>query len=343
MLTDRRRRVLRALIEEYVASGQPVGSRHLVERHRLACSPATVRNELVALEETGYVYQPHVSSGRVPTDAGYRAFVDELLAEGDARSEGDARAVRERYLAIAGEVDDLMRQTSALLSHLTHSVAVVMAPALNLSRIRRVDLVSLAPRRALVVVITENGEVVNRQAALSFDVAPELLAEMEGVLNDALRGKRAAQVRPLRASLGPDHPGHSLFTEITEQVVECLEEADWDRLYHVGVSELLALPEFADSSVVRPLLTVLEDGLVMLETLSEVMRTRGITVRIGAENRAQELEQMSLVATRYGSESADGIVGVIGPTRMDYSRSIAAVHCAADSLSEVLGGGVERR
>ncbi|MDY0087843.1 MAG: heat-inducible transcriptional repressor HrcA [Coriobacteriia bacterium] len=342
MLTDRRRSVLKALIEEYIASGQPVGSKHLVERHQLGCSPATVRNELVALEETGYVYQPHISSGRVPTDAGYRTFVDDLLAAGDMASDDDTLAVRERYLDIVGEVDELMRQTSTLLSHLTHYVAVVVAPALNLSRIHRVNIVSMAPRRALIVVITESGEVVNRHVTFSTEATPELLAEMESALNVALGGKRAAEVRPLRGRLDIGHPDHGLFTEVTQQVVECLEEADWDRLYHVGVPELLALPEFSHSSMVRPLLTVLEDGLGMLETLSEVMRTRGITVRIGSENRARELEQMSLVATRYGSETSDGIVGVIGPTRMDYSRSIAAVHCAADSLSEALGGSAER-
>lgn len=341
MLNERRRVVLKALVEEYIASGQPVGSRHLVERYQLACSPATVRNELAALEETGYVYQPHVSSGRVPTDAGYRAFVDELLESGEPPAHTDAIEVRRRYLALAGEVDDLMRQTSALLSHLTHYVAVVMAPTLSLSRIRRVDLVSMAPRRVLVVVITESGEVVNRHVTLSADVSRDRLATVEGALNASLDGKRAAEVRPLHRAVETGRPGHALIAEIMEQVLECLDEADRDRLYHVGVPELLALPEFADASMVRPLLALLEDGLVMLETLSEVMRTGGMTVRIGSENSARELGRLSLVATRYGSETADGIVGVIGPTRMDYSRSIAAVHCAADGLSEMLGGTTE--
>lgn len=342
MLTDRRRRVLKALVEEYIASGQPVGSRSLVERYRLGCSPATVRNELVALEETGYVYQPHISAGRVPTDVGYRAFVDDLLQSQDLLSGDDAVAVRERYLDVAGEVGELMRQASTLLSDLTHYVAVVMAPALNLSRIRRVDIVPMGPRRVLVVVITEGGEVVNRHVSLSSDPSPERLAEVERALNASLEGKRAAEVRPLQRAVKDARPDQALFAEITEQVLECVEEADWDRLYHVGVPELLALPEFSDSSMVRPLLTVLEDGLVMLETLSEVMRAGGVTVRIGSENSARELGQMSLVASRYGSDTADGIVGVIGPTRMDYSRSITAVHCAADGLSEALGGTANR-
>lgn len=338
MLSERRRRVLKALVEEYIASGQPVGSKLLVDCYHLGCSPATVRSELAALEETGYVYQPHVSSGRVPTDTGYRAFVDELLETGKPAPDGEALPVRRSYLELAGEIDDLIRQTSVALSHLTHYVAVVMAPTLNLSRIRRVDLVSMGARRALLVVITESGQVVNRHVALSEEATPERLAEVERALNASLSDKQAVEVRPLRRAMDTGRAEHALLAEIIGQVLECLEEADRDRLYHVGVPELLALPEFSDTSMVRPLLTVLEDGLVMLETLSEVMRDGGLTVRIGSENSARELGHMSLVATKYGSENADGIVGVIGPTRMDYSRSIAAVHSAAEELSEALGG-----
>jgi heat-inducible transcriptional repressor len=338
MLNERRRRVLTALVEEYIASGQPVGSKHLVDCYQLGCSPATVRSELAALEETGYVYQPHVSSGRVPTDTGYRAFVDDLLESGETPADTDALQVRRSYLELAGEVDELMRQTSAALSHLTHYVAVVMAPTLNLSRIRRVSIVSMGSRRALLVVITEGGEVVNRHVVLSAEATPERLAEVERALNASLADKRAVEVRPLHRAIETGRPEHAVLAEIMEQVLECLEEADRDRLYHVGVPELLALPEFTDPSMVRPLLTVLEDGLIMLETLSEVMRAGRLTVRIGSENRARELGRLSLVATKYGSETADGIVGVIGPTRMDYSRSIAAVHSAAEGLSEALGG-----
>lgn len=343
MLNDRRRRVLNALVEEYIATGQPVGSKHLVESYQLGCSPATVRSELAALEETGYVYQPHVSSGRVPTDSGYRAFVDDLLESGEAPAGSGPIELQYSYLSLVNEVDELMKQTSTLLSHLTHYVAVVMAPTLNLSRIRRVNLVAMGPRRMLVVVITESGEVVNRHVTLSADASPDRLAEVERALNASLVDKHAVEVRPLHRAFETGRPEHAVLAEITEHVLECLQEADRDRVYHVGVPELLALPEFADASMVRPLLTVLEDGLVMLETLSEVMRTGGLTVRIGHENRARELGRLSLVATRYGSDTADGIVGVIGPTRMDYSRSIAAVHCVAEGLSEALGGTPDKR
>jgi heat-inducible transcriptional repressor len=337
MLSDRRRQILNALVREYIDSGQPVSSQGLVDQYGLGFSSATVRNELSALEEGGYVYQPHVSSGRVPTDAGYRAFVDGLQGTIEAMEAAEELDMRSRYLELADEVDDLMRRTSTVLSHLTHYVAVVMAPTISLSRIRRVDLLSMGPRRALMVLITETGQVVNRHIELAEESTPERLAEVERALNASLDGKRAVDVRPLADAVAPDRPGDTIVSHLLAEVVECLDEADRDRLYHVGVPELLALPEFADSARLRPLVGLLEDGLAMLDTLSEVMRAGGVTVRIGSENTRHELGQMSLVATGYGRGQADGIVGVIGPTRMDYPRTISAVRCAAEGLNDVLG------
>lgn len=336
MLNNRRRLVLKALVEEHIHSGQPVGSKCIVDRYRLGCSPATVRSELAALEETGYVYQPHVSSGRVPTDTGYRAFVDDLIESDTVGTLDEAVEVRRRYLTLASEIDELMRQTSTLLSHLTHYVAVVLAPTIDLSRVRRVDLVSMAPRRALLVVITVSGQVVSRTVDLSEETPAVRLADVERALNGRLDGKRAADVRPLRHVADVTRPDEPLLGEIMDHVVACLEEADRDRLYHVGVPELLRLPEFADAGLAAPLLTVLEEGLTLLGAFQEVVRTGGLTVRIGSENNITELGRMSLVATRYGSDSADGMVGVIGPTRMDYSRAIGAVHCVAEGLNDVL-------
>lgn len=337
MLNDRRRHVLQALVEEYIHSGQPVGSRSLVDRHRLDCSPATVRNELAALEETGYVYQPHVSSGRIPTDLGYREFVDEILQDSADLGGISAREMTQRYAQLAGEIDDLMRQTSAMLSHLTHYVAVVLAPTISLATVRRIDLVSMSPTRALVVLITGSGQVVNRHIELAEETPQERLSQVEGAINAALAGKRASEVRSLREALDPARPGDGVVACVMDELLECLEEADRDRLYHVGVPELLALPEFAESARLRPLLGLLEDGLAMLDTLSETMQATGLTVSIGSENRRSELGGMSLVATTYATPSADGVIGVIGPTRMNYTRSIAAVRAAAEGLEDVLG------
>jgi heat-inducible transcriptional repressor len=327
---------LQALIEEYIGNGQPVGSKSLVDHHDLGCSSATVRNELAALEETGYVYQPHVSSGRVPTDLGYREFVDGILTRADQIPVVDAQESAVRYAELAGEIDDLIRETSSILSRLTHYVALVVAPTLSLARVRKVDLVRLGADRGLVVVITEDGQVVNRGMHLGTDVSESRIAEVERALG-SLEGKKASDVRQLRDALDSQTDSDGLVSRVMEELLDCLEEADRDRLHHVGLPELMALPEFADADSVRPLMTVLEDGLTMLDSLSDVMRARSdLTVRIGHENRLRELGGMSLVATRYGTGSLDGVVGVIGPTRMDYPRTIAAVKSAADGLTDAL-------
>lgn len=337
MLNERRRRVLRALVEEYIVSAQPVGSRTLVDRYELGCSPATVRNELSILEETGYVVQPHVSAGRMPTDTGYRDFVDRLLERVDVSELEPAR------LSHAGEVDDLMRETSAMLTRLTDSLAVVMAPSVSLSRVRRLDLLSMAPRRALFVLITESGRVLNRHIELAEETAPERIAEVERSLNAALVGKRANDIRPLRDALGgqghdvrEQSPDADLFGRIVDEILDALDEADRDRLYHVGVPALLAQPEFHDSERARPLIESIENGLALLDALSDALSSPGLTVRIGHENARAEFGGVSIVATNYGAGSSDGIVGIIGPTRMDYERAIAAVRTVADGLSDAL-------
>jgi heat-inducible transcriptional repressor len=334
MLNDRRRRVLQALVEEYIASAVPVGSKTLVERYELSCSPATVRNELAILEETGYVVQPHVSAGRLPTDTGYRSFVDVLLASG--MNEADAEEMRRALHSHAREIDELMRETSVALTQLTNCLAVVLAPSITLSRLRRVDLLLLTARRALFVLITESGQVLNRTVELAAETTPERLAEAERSLNAACVGKRAADIRPLRDAAALADGVDGLVARLVDEILDALDEADRDRLYHVGVPALLAQPEFQEVGRARPLIEFLEDGIAVLETLSEALGTTDISVRIGHENRRAELGNVSIVATNYSACGADGVIGVIGPTRMDYQRAMAAVRVIADGLSAAL-------
>lgn len=331
MLNQRRRRILQALIEEYVVSATPVGSKTLVSRYDLGCSPATVRTELSILEETGFVHQPHVSAGRIPTDSGYRSFVDELLERDDASYGVDTSGMHR-----AGELDDLMRETSAALTRFTNCLAVTVAPSVTAARVKRIDLLSMAPRRALFVLITESGQVVNRSIELSVETAPEVLTHSEHALNAALVGKRASEIRPVREALAVTEDAE-LMTRVVDEILDALEEAERDRLFHVGVPALLAQPEFHDADVARPVIEFLEDGIAVLEALSDALVDRRVTIRIGHENSRAELGNVSLIATSYGSSVADGVVGVIGPTRMDYHRAIGAVRTVADSLEDVLG------
>jgi heat-inducible transcriptional repressor len=334
MLNDRRRRVLQALVEEYISSATPVGSKTLVDRYELGCSPATVRNELAILEETGYVVQPHVSAGRLPTDTGYRSFVDVLIESGLDAADVDRMRASVRHNV--SELDELMRETSVALTQLTSCLAVVLAPRVTLTRVRRIDLLSLAPRRALFVLITESGQVVNRAIELAAEATPERLADIERSLNSAFAGKRAIEIRPLRGALEDAAEEDGLVALVVDEILGALDEADRDRLYHVGVPALLAQPEFQQVGRARPLIEFLEDGIAVLESLSDALGSSGVSVRIGHENRRVELGNVSIVVTNYGVGATDGIVGVIGPTRMDYQRAMAAVRVIADGLSEAL-------
>ncbi len=335
MLNERRRRVLQALVNQYIESAQPVASKALVERYDLGCSPATVRNELAILEETGFVFQPHISAGRVPTDSGYRTFVDDILA--GQWVDTDDESVRADLLAHASEVDELLRETSALLTHLTDYAAVVVAPTVSLARIKRVDLLSMAPRRALFVLITESGRVINRSIELAEDSSPERLAEVERALNASLIGKRAADIRPLRSALEGEQPTSALLGQVLDEILDSLDEADRDRLYSGGVRALLGQPEFHDAERVRPVIAALEEGISMLDALSDALAAPGVTVRIGHENMREGLSGVSIVATNYGAGHTDGVLGVVGPTRMDYQRAIDAVRSVAKGVSEALG------
>lgn len=339
MLNERRRAVLAALVDEYVSTTQPVGSKVLVERHRLGCSPATVRAELAALEDSGFLRQPHVSAGRVPTDTGYRAFVDDVHERIGALglSSAEVGSIHSAYDALEHEMADVMRETSVLLSRFTNYVAVVAAPALRRARMRRVSVVPLAERRALVVVVTDSGQVANRTLDLEAPVPDATLAEVERYLTAILEDKVGEQILTIRDDAQAPADAFARVTlQVLDEVVDCLKEADEDRVVTGGVAALLAQPELADPGVSRPLVALLEDGLTMLKVLSDVMHTGGVAVRIGHENPVSALGSMSFVASPYGGPDRTGVIGVIGPTRMDYPRAITTVKTVADTLTDVL-------
>lgn len=339
MLSDRRRSVLSALVNEYVRSAQPVGSKQLVDRYDLRVSPATVRNELAFLEETGYVFQPHVSAGRVPTDTGYRAFVDAMLtAETSGGLTGaEIEEVHEQYVALEHEVAEAMRETSLLLSRLTSYVAVVIAPTLRRARIRRINLVWLAAARAVVVVVTDSGQVADRTVDLVEPVSADQLAAVETLLNTSFDGKVGEDVRAERSLLeSAARVPARVVAQVIDDVLDCLLEADAGQVVSGGVPSLLSQPEFADPRLVSPLLHLLEDGLATLQALSGLMQASDVVVRIGSENPAG-LDRLSVVAASYEAGGTEGVVGVIGPTRMDYPRAVSAVRTVADGLTEALG------
>lgn len=338
MLSDRRQHVLAALIEEYVARALPVGSRTLTENYDLGVSPATVRNELSQLEEDGYISQPHVSAGRIPTDFGYRAFVDDLLASGRIEGDPGYRTAVERLRQSASELDDLLESASAALARFTDCLSIVVAPSGVRAVVKQVTLISLSAHRAIVVVVTKAAQVYNRQMEFVDEVEPECLAEVQTFVNRLLAGRTLAEVEggtdEARSVL--EAGSSALARAVLDEVVNCLREHDAGHAHQIGMSSLMRAPEFQETKALIPLMQVLEDDAVLLQVLDPASTADGAmpSVRIGSENASERLHGVTVVASKYGRAGTAGIVAVIGPTRMDYSRVLQAVRVARAALED---------
>ncbi|HYN28833.1 MAG TPA: heat-inducible transcriptional repressor HrcA [Dermatophilaceae bacterium] len=340
MNEERRLAVLRAIVEDYVQTSEPVGSRALLERHHLGVSAATVRNDMAALEEEGLIAAPHTSAGRVPTDAGYRLFVDRLSAI-KPLSSPERRAIRQ-FLDGAVDLDDVVDRTVRLLASVTQQVAVVQYPSLTRSTVRHIELVAIGTERLLVVLITNTGRVEQRVLDASRDSStPEgearlarLRAETLAVtvgrsLSDASAGLAGL---PARVEPGVRDLARSVASALDEVLVEEREE----RVVLAGTANLVRRGADFPSSI-GPVLEALEEHVVLLKLLSTASEQDAVAVRIGHENPHADLHATSLVTTGYGTgtDLVAGL-GVVGPTRMDYPTTMAAVRAVATYVSRFL-------
>jgi heat-inducible transcriptional repressor len=340
---ERRLAVLRAIVEDYVATEEPVGSKALVERHGLGVSPATVRNDMAALEDEGYITQPHTSAGRVPTDKGYRLFVDRLTTL-KPMSSAERRAISS-FLDGAVDLDDVVTRSVRVLSQLTRQVAVVQYPTLSRSTVRHVELVALAPSRLLVVLILSTGRVEQRLVELGVDLTDVGLADLRGRLNRAVSGALISDAATaLRDAVpAPGHPEHAVTRAVADVLAEAMVDHRSDERMVVGGTANLA--RFGDSfeTTIRPLLEALEEHVVLLKLLGEATEGGMVTVRIGAEGPYEELASTSVVATGYGPhDEAVATLGIVGPTRMDYPGTMVAVRAVARYVSRYLDDSAAR-
>ncbi|PVG83541.1 heat-inducible transcriptional repressor HrcA [Nocardioides gansuensis] len=334
---SRRLAVLRAIVEDYVATEEPVGSKALVERHQLGVSPATVRNDMAALEDEGYIHQPHTSAGRVPTDKGYRLFVDKLSTL-KPMSAAERRAIA-TLLDGAVDLDDVVQRSVRLLSQLTHQVAIVQYPTLSRSTVRHIELVPITPTRLMVILILSTGRVEQRLVELGHEAGEDELAALRVRINQAASGVRIADAATALSTLRDDVPHEvaGLTDEVVAVVTEAMSDHRSDERVAVGGAANLARYGDSFDSAVRPLLEALEEHVVLLRLLGEATTGGGVTVRIGHEGPYSELASTSVVATGYGpSHEAVAALGVVGPTRMDYPGSMAAVRAVARYVSRIL-------
>lgn len=336
MLDDRKLEVLRAIVEDYVSTDEPVGSKSLVERHHLGVSPATIRNDMAALEDEGYIAQPHTSAGRVPTDKGYRLFVDRLSTV-KPLSPAERRAIH-TLLDGAVDLDDVVSRTVRLLAQLTRQVAVVQYPSLTRSSVRHVELVQLAPTRLMLVVITTTGRVEQRLVDTPVPLAEEDAADLRARLNAAAAGRSLADV-PTRLADVPQayEPGaRPAVASVVAVFAETLLEEREERVMLAGTANLTRFgQDFAPS--VQPVLEALEEHVVLLKLLGEATAHTRLTVRIGSETAVDGLSGTSIVTTSYGpGDETLARLGVLGPTRMDYPGAMGAVRAVARYVSRIL-------
>lgn len=334
---DRRLDVLRAIVEDYVHTREPVGSKVLAERHSLGVSPATIRNDMAVLEEGGYIAQPHTSAGRVPTDKGYRMFVDRL-AQVKAVSPAEKNAI-ETFLAGAVDLDDVISRAGRLLAQLTGQVAVVQYPSLRRSGLRHLEIVVLGDRRLLVVIITDTGRVEQRTLEVDSPPDEETLLLLRTRLNVAAAGRRLPELRAALDELAESfHPrDRAMVARIAEVVLDTLSQESEERIVLAGTANL-AQAGMRFEHALQPVLEALEEQVVLLNLLTDMIEdSSDVTVRIGHETQLSGLYETSVVTTGYGGDGdAVATIGSIGPTRMDYPATIAAVRAVARYLSRIL-------
>jgi heat-inducible transcriptional repressor len=333
---ERKLEVLRAIISDFIATNEPVGSKALVDRHNLGVSPATIRNDMAALEEEGLIQQPHTSAGRVPTDAGYRVFVDRLTSI-KPLSSAERRAI-EKFLNEAVDLDGVVQNAVRALAQLTRNVAVVQYPSLSRSRVRHMETVLLSPVRLMLVLITDTGRVEQRVVELPGPVQDTDVAELRTVLNGKLKDQRLADAPTIIADLPSAVPGHlrGLVTTLSSVLLEALVEHPSERVVLAGSANLTE--HTLDFPAIRPVLEALEEQVVLLRLLDQQSTTAGqILVRIGNENTHEGLQTASVVSAGYGTSGiALGGVGVLGPRRMDYAHTMARVAAVANYMGELL-------
>lgn len=338
-LDDRKAAILRAIVSHFVRTGEPAASKTLVDRYRLGVSSATVRNEMSALEEAGLIFQPHTSAGRIPTDKGYRYFVDAFGSNLKLPPQ-EALKIQTFFGAPRGELQDALRQTASLLSSLTHHAAVVFAPGLERSTVKHVELIPLAPARAMLILVTDTGHLENHVIVVPEGTSQENLEDASGLLARILVGSALDSTAGAVSEALPDAApelretlGHVALV-LAEGVARRIDES----VFLEGASNIVDEQKFADLETVRQIIAALEHRRLLLEVLADGLAVGGsVSVRIGSENQVAEMQFCSVVAAPYGSEqSVLGSLGVVGPTRMDYRKTIAAVYEVSAHLGRML-------
>lgn len=338
-LDERKLNILRAIINDYIDTAEPIGSRSIAKKHELGLSSATIRNEMADLEEMGYLEQPHTSAGRVPSDKGYRIYVDKLIQLPQIEIEEIQQVSKALDIKI-NELGQLIRQASAILSKVTKYTSVAITPELDQSKLKAVQVVPIENGKALIVVVTNTGVVKNTIIKINEKIAPDAVIRVSNIVNDKLTGLTVEEInlpliRDLEVQIGLSK---EIVLPILNGIADCIVQMDSSEVYLDGAKNIFNYPEFRDIAKAKEFLDVLEEKDV-IQKLLKTAYLKGaeeeLTIQIGRENEIPEINTCTLLTTTYSvGDKVIGSIGVIGPTRMEYSRVIASMNFIKKRMNE---------
>jgi heat-inducible transcriptional repressor len=338
MISERSFEVLRAIVQDYVSTREPVGSKALLERHGFGVSSATIRNDMSILEEEGLIHAPHTSAGRVPTDSGYRLFVDRLN-ELKQLSTAERQAM-ETLLSGSADLDEILGRSVRMLSQLTNQVAMVQYPTLGKAKVRGFELVPVADTKVMVMLISDNGRIQQHVVEFGSQVDLSLMAQVRGRISELIVGLALSEVAKVTNAVSEsfEPKDRGFVTAVILSLQDQVDANRQDKLVLAGTANLVR-SELDFGGNVSPLLDAIEEQVVLLRLISEMEADQhGVSLLIGSENRIEGLSQASVLVSGYGAvDEPLAKVGVLGPTRMDYSTNISAVRAIARYLSKSLG------
>lgn len=332
-------RILRELIGQYCMTGEPVGSRTLSRKTRMGLSPATIRNVLSDLEEWGYIMQPHTSAGRIPTDKGYRFYVNHLL-KNHSLNERQKEMIEDSIGQSAGNFRDLLLLTTELLSRLSHNVAMAVAPDMNKMKLENIEFVKINSKRILAIIVTGGGVVANKVIEIDEPLLQDELTRIGNYLKTEFVGQTLPDIRKRLVDLKRQEQIHyDLLLQkallLSQKTLE--DQPNGDQIFIIGASQIVGYPEFAGAGATRDVLEALEHKSRMIQILTECIEGEGIHILIGSENKDPELQEMSLISTAYQYQNQPiGTLGILGPKRMEYSRMIPLVDHIARVVTNIL-------
>ncbi|MDF2986729.1 MAG: heat shock repressor HrcA [Eubacterium sp.] len=346
LLDDRKLRILQAIIDDYINTAEPVGSRTIAKKHELGLSSATIRNEMADLEDMGFLEQPHTSAGRVPSDKGYRLYVDQLMKINDL-SAADIEKIRNAMDIRINELSQIIRNASVVISQFTKYTSMAVTPQIKRSVLKAVQVVPIEPGKALVIVVTDSNTVRNNLIRIPEKITPDFLIQVSNLLNDKLKGYTLEMLKKNflngEAEQLTSLP-YDLMRPILDGIEDLIKLIDQPEIYLEGTTNILNFPEFKEIQKAKEFLSLLDEKKLMSEILNTNINKNEIIIQIGNENVIQGIKDCSIVTASYSVDDLlIGTIGIIGPTRMEYSKVVSSLNYIRNKINQeilkLLGDG----